>query len=350
MGSQHAKSAGPQAVVAVCGASGHTGKFVVAELWRRGFTPIAIGRDEAKLAAAGYAARGVVSRVARLEDPQSLDHALAGAAAVINCAGPFLDTAEPVIEAALRAGVHYLDVTAEQPSALATFERFAAPARDAGVIVLPAMGFYGGLGDLLATAAMGDWRRADEIRIGIALDGWWPTQGTRRTGLRNTARRCVIAAGALAPLADPAPTTSWTFAEPFGVQVVVELPFTETILIGHHLHVSDLHTYLNTRAIRDVRDPATPPPVAADESGRSAQTFLVDVMASHGSDRRRATARGRDIYAFTAPLIVAAVERVLAAGTKRGGAFAPGELFDAEQFLKALGSDTVIFECGPCAT
>ena len=136
-------------------------RSVVKELVRRGFTPIAIGRDEAKLGAVPLLADGLVRRVAGIEDPESLARALRGAAAVINCAGPFLDTAEAVISAALRARVHYLDVTAEQASARGTFEKFAAPAQDAGVVVVPAMGFYGGFCDLLATAAMGNWPRAD---------------------------------------------------------------------------------------------------------------------------------------------------------------------------------------------
>ncbi|QRG65389.1 hypothetical protein [Brevibacillus choshinensis] len=74
-----------------------------------------------------------------------------------------MDPAEPIIKAALRAGIHDLDFTAEQPSALATFERYAFSARDAGIIAFLAMGFYGGLGDLLATAALGDWEAADEM-------------------------------------------------------------------------------------------------------------------------------------------------------------------------------------------
>jgi short subunit dehydrogenase-like uncharacterized protein len=36
---------------------------------------------------------------------------------VVNCAGPFLDTALPVVEAALRAKIPYLDVAAEQAAA-----------------------------------------------------------------------------------------------------------------------------------------------------------------------------------------------------------------------------------------
>jgi len=35
--------------VAIYGAYGHTGRFVVAELLRRGFVPVACGRDAARL-------------------------------------------------------------------------------------------------------------------------------------------------------------------------------------------------------------------------------------------------------------------------------------------------------------
>jgi short subunit dehydrogenase-like uncharacterized protein len=330
--------------VAVFGASGHTGRFVIAELLRRGLVPIAIGRDEARLLAPGFQNRAVQMRIAIVEDPASLDLALAGAAAVINCAGPFLDTAEALAAAALRARIPYLDVTAEQPSALATFEQFDAPAREAGIVLVPAMGFYGGLGDLLATATMGDWASADEIRIAIALDSWHPTPGTRMTGKRNTAGRLVIADGKLEPLPDPAPEATWTFPDPFGVQKVTELPFSETILISRHLRVSSLHTYLNLTPLRDLRDSSTPPPAPADDTRRSAQKFLVEVIVRNGTEMRRASARGRDIYAFTAPLVVEAAQRILEGKAEGRGVLAPGEMFDAPSFLRALSPDHVIFE------
>jgi short subunit dehydrogenase-like uncharacterized protein len=330
--------------VAVFGATGHTGRFVVAELLRRGFRPIPIGRDASRLTAAGFQNRGMENRTANVEDPASIDRALSGAAAVINCAGPFLDTAMPLVAAALRARLHYLDVTAEQSSALATFEQFAAPAREAKIVVVPAMGFYGGLGDLLATAAMGDWASADEIRIGIALDSWRPTLGTRLTGQRNTATRLVITNGKLAPLRNPPSTSSWTFPEPFGVQDVTELPLTETVVIGRHLRVSHLHSYLNLAPLRDLHDSTTPPPEAADETGRSAQIFLVDVTVRNGTDTRRAIARGRDIYAFTAPLVVEAAQRLLNGAAKGVGVLAPGEMFDAPSFLRALAPEHLTFE------
>jgi short subunit dehydrogenase-like uncharacterized protein len=330
--------------IAVFGASGHTGRFMVAQLLRRGFATLAIGRDRAKMTEAGFHENGIPIRTASIDDPASLDRSLAGAAAVINCAGPFLDTADAVAAAALRARIHYLDVTAEQMSAQATFGRFGEVAKDAGVVFIPAMGFYGGFADLLATAAMGNWDSADEIRIGIALDSWRPTQGTRITGQRNTARRLVIEDGKLAPLAQPAPQTFWDFPEPFGRQDVSETPLSEVPVIARHLRVTRLRTYLNNAPLRDLRDSTTPPPIAVDETGRSAQTFLVEVVVRKGSGTRRATAQGHDIYAFTAPLVVEAVERILDGRVRGSGALAPGEAFDATGFLRALAPENLTFE------
>jgi short subunit dehydrogenase-like uncharacterized protein len=330
----YASETGKGRTVAVYGAAGHTGRFVVAELKRRGLTPVAIGRDRGKLAAA--LGQGIEARVAALADEASLDRALAGSAAVINCAGPFLDSADAVARAALRAGIHYLDVTAEQPSARATLETFDAPARAAGVAVMPAMGFYGGFADLLVTAALGDWDSPDAIDIAIGLDSWHPTQGTRLTGERNTARRVVVSGGKLAPVSLPAATKEWEFAAPLGPQTIVEVPLSEIILIARHVKVGELHTWLSELGLADIRDAKTPPPKPADASGRSAQRFAVEVVARRGSERRRIVAQGRDIYAFSAPLVCEAVERLLAGTFARPGASAPGEIFDAKDFLTAL--------------
>jgi hypothetical protein len=145
-------------------------------------------------------------------------------------------------------------------------------------------------------------------------------------------------------LGNPPSTSAWTFPEPFGVQEVTEVPLTETIVIGRHLRVSHLHTYLNLAPLRDLRDSSTPPPEAADETGRSAQIFLVDVIVRNGMDTRRAIARGRDIYAFTAPLVVEAAQRILDGAAEGVGVLAPGELFDAPSFLRALAPEHMTFE------
>lgn len=325
--------------VGVFGAAGHTGQFVVAELVRRGLVPVGLVRPGGRAAALQARFPGLEVREASLEDTGSLSAALADVAAVINCAGPFLDTAAPVLQAALSAGVHYADVTAEQASAWATLREGAGAVEASGLNVLPAMGFFGGFADLLASAAMGDWERADEIRIGIALDFWHPTAGTRVTGARNTVPRQIVTGGALAPLVRSAEALDWSFPEPFGQEALVELPFSEIALIADHLRAGEVRTWISRQALEDIRNPDTPPPAVSDAKGRSAQRFAVEARARLGSRTRRAVAAGQDIYAISAPLVCEAVQRVLDGRVRSRGARAPGAVFDAADFLESIRPD-----------
>jgi short subunit dehydrogenase-like uncharacterized protein len=320
--------------IAVYGAYGHTGRFVLDELRRRGFLPIACGRDAARLESLA-AAKGLETRVAAVDDAAALDAAFAGAAAVVHCAGPFLDTAAPVLDAALRARIHYLDVAAEQRAVADTLAR-GADARVAGVTVLPAMAFYGGLADLLVTAALDGATDADAVDIAVALDGWHPTRGTRITGERNHYPRTYVEDGCVRALPDPPPTHENDFPPPFGRQETVLLTLSEAVLVPHHIACRNLHAWMNLAPLRDLRNPATPPPTAADDRGRSAQQFAVDVRVRRGNRNIRASASGRDIYAITAPLLVEALQRILDGRVRGGGAFAAGQAFDAGDFLAAL--------------
>ncbi|MFF4532267.1 saccharopine dehydrogenase family protein [Streptomyces sp. NPDC001407] len=333
MGSAH--------TVVVFGAYGHTGRFVVAELRDRGFVPVLSGRDAGKLKELAASAPGSDVRPASAGDPAALDRALTGATAVINCAGPFATTAAPVIEAALRAGIPYVDVTGEIEAGIDTFTHFADRARAARAVIVPAMAFYGGLGDLMTTAAMGDWTAADEAHIAYALSSWHPTAGTRATSAvsrqRRGGRRLRYTRGRLESHHDALPTLRWPFPEPVGPRDVIgEFTTVDVVTVPRHLGVPEVCTYMTVEATGEVLAPDTPEPVAADESGRSAQTFLVDVVVRSGGSERRAVARGRDIYAVTAPLAVEAVDRILAGRTKTVGVASAGEIFDAPDFLRAL--------------
>lgn len=318
--------------VAVYGATGHTGTFVVQELLRRGLSVIAVGRRNGALPA------GVEFRQAALDDAESLASAFADCAVVIHCAGPFLDTAAAVVDAALRCGCHYLDVTAEQASARHVLDRYDVPARAAGVAVIPAAGFFGGLADLLASALDGA-DGIDRLDVAIALSRWWPTEGTRRTGARNQVPRVVIEDGQLAPASDHQVPTQWDFGEPFGLQPMEPVVFSEVITIHRHLRVRTLRGYLNASALADIRDPGTPAPVAAGPAGRSAQSFAMEVRARGGGYVRSAIATGQDIYAVTAPLVAEAAERLLQPSFQRTGTLTLGQAFDAQAFLDAIGED-----------
>src|SRR5262249_40738692 len=179
-------------------------------------------------------------------------------------------------------------------------------------------------------------------RAGRASDGGRQAGGRRLPGNETEGGRFSSVNRVPAFTGAPPLHRSWTFPAPFGTQEVRELPFSETVTISRHIRARDIRSYMNLAPLRDLADPKTPPPRAADESGRSAQEFMMDVVARNGDSERRATAKGRDIYAFTAPLVVEAAERLLDGRFTRKGTAAPGELFDARDFLASLKNEVTV--------
>jgi saccharopine dehydrogenase-like NADP-dependent oxidoreductase len=293
--------------IAVYGASGLTGRFVVAELEKRGFEPMPFGRAQATA-----------------DDPDALDRALAGAAAVINTAGPFAVTALPLIAAAERAGIPYVDVAAEIEANADTF------ARGASIPVVPAMAFFGGLGDLLVTAAMGDWTSADEVHVAYGLSGWQPSAGTLEAGAvsrdRRGGRSVRFRDGALEYHDAMSRTLTWDF--PSGPrEVIAEFTMADVVTVPSHLAVPAVTTYMSVSAANDMHN--------ASER-QDAETFEVDVVVRRDGEERRVTVTGQDIYAVTAPLAVEAVERLLSGRFAVTGVASAGAMFDARDFLDAL--------------
>jgi hypothetical protein len=117
---------------------------------------------------------------------------------------------------------------------------------------------------------------------------------------------------------------------------MVELPFSEVVTIARHLRPRSLRAHLTRASLDEIRDGATPPPTAADASGRSAQRFEMVVQARRGDALRTAVARGQDIYAVSAPLVAEAAQRLLRPGFALAGALALGQAVDAHDFLAAL--------------
>lgn len=326
--------------IAVYGAYGHTGKFIVSQLLDQGFTPILCGRDEGKLLSYGQQYPSLQTIVADISQPNSLDNAFSGSDIIINCAGPYLDTAEPIIQSALRLGKHYIDLSAEQKPVMDIFEQFSEQAKQSKTIIIPAAAFYGGLGDLLSTTLTNGWNEIEDITIYIGLDSWHPTKGTRLTGQRNHYQRFVFENGELQPLKAGEPI-KWDFPNPIDTKEMIAVPFSEIITISKHLNVKNINTYISLNSIQDIRNTETPEPKPTDEKNRSSQLFCMEVVALNGNKKRKIFAEGRDIYAATAPLVVEAIKRIIAGNIKNIGVTTLGEIFDAADFLKSLNVDDI---------
>jgi len=325
--------------VVVLGAGGHTGRFVVDALRREGVTAIPATRSGRFKAIGGGEEDG---RILDFSRPDALDRTLAGASAVINCAGPFFDTAMPAAEAALHAGIPYLDVAAEQTTALRLFDTLDAKAKEAGVAIIPAMAFYGGLADLLVSALVDEGDNVDSIEIAVGLDSWQPTSGTRLTGEKNIYPRVILRDGELVPVPDPAPGGRWIFPAPLGEQPVTCVALSEIILISRHINARSITNFMNLKPLDDLHDSNTPPPQPNDYRGRSAQRFVMDARVTVRGKTTRATATGIDIYAASAPLIVSACLELLDGKNAKPGVRAPGDIFDARSFLASLAPEIAV--------
>src|SRR6476659_10920330 len=96
----------------IYGANGYTGELAAREAARRGLQPILAGRNAEAVTALAVELR-LSSRAFGLDDARALRGGLAGVAAVLHCAGPFVRTSAPMAAACLAAKVHYLDITGE---------------------------------------------------------------------------------------------------------------------------------------------------------------------------------------------------------------------------------------------
>lgn len=130
----------------IYGAYGYTGRLIAEEAVGRGFEPVLAGRDGRKLReVAGEL--GCASRVFSLDG--SVSDQITDITAVLNCAGPFVETCEPLVEACIESGTHYLDITGEI-EAFETVASYDEPARVADVMLLPGVGF-----DVVPTDCLG---------------------------------------------------------------------------------------------------------------------------------------------------------------------------------------------------
>jgi short subunit dehydrogenase-like uncharacterized protein len=75
-----------------------------------------------------------------LKNSAKLDAALEGIDIVVHCAGPFVETFAPMVEACIRAGVHYIDINGEI-GVIEGISKYDKEARERGVMLLPAAGF-----------------------------------------------------------------------------------------------------------------------------------------------------------------------------------------------------------------
>ena len=163
------------------GATGFVGAAIARLSVEQGPKPILAGRNAVKLEKLATEL-GLEYRVFDLSDPPKIEPALKDISVVLNCAGPFIHTFEPIVDACLQTGTHYLDLTGEIPvyAALATRD---AQAKTRGIMLLPGAGFDVVPTDCLAMHLKQRLPSATRLTLAFKFQGpaGFPP-GTQRTG------------------------------------------------------------------------------------------------------------------------------------------------------------------------
>jgi short subunit dehydrogenase-like uncharacterized protein len=159
------------------GAYGYTGELVAREAVEAGLEPILAGRRERPLRDLA-AELDLEYRAFSLSEPVA-PH-LSDVDVVAHCAGPFVDTYRPMVDACLATETHYLDITGEI-SVLEAIKQYDDLASEAGVMFLPGAGFDVVPSDCLAAHLHERLPEATELTLSFDVGGMEASGGTLKT-------------------------------------------------------------------------------------------------------------------------------------------------------------------------
>ena len=152
----------------IYGANGFTGSLIAYEAKSRCLAPVLAGRGDSCRALGRTL--GLETRIFSCESARDVAENLQGIDLVLHCAGPFSATSAPMVEACLKAKVHYLDITGE----IAVFEAIhsqRAQFRERGVVAIPGVGFDVVPSDCLAMMLKEKMPDATRLSLGFKSSG-----------------------------------------------------------------------------------------------------------------------------------------------------------------------------------
>lgn len=333
----------------IYGANGYTGELITRFAADRGMKPIIAGRNEAaiKSIAEKY---GFEYRTFALDETEKLDAALNEVAMVLHCAGPFSLTSKAMGEACLRTKTHYTDITGE----IAVFEACAAAdqkAKDAGIMVMPGVGFDVVPSDCLAM------HLKDRLPSATYLTLAWYGLGRMSHGTQATMTMNVGKGGAVRRDGKimPVPAAWRTREIDFGNGVVktgVTIPWGDVSTAYHSTGIPNIEVYsiipgdgvrlmkisrylgwlLATKFVQKYLQRNIPPGGPSDHERMRGKTLLWGEATDGDGNRVEARMQAPEGYTVTAIAALNIAEKIMA------GNFTPGYQTPA----KAYGADLIL--------
>ncbi|MCI0755043.1 saccharopine dehydrogenase family protein [Teichococcus vastitatis] len=319
----------------IYGATGYTGRMAAADANSAGLDLILAGRDETRLAELGRTL-SVEHRRLALDDDTGVGAALRDVEVLLNCAGPFLRTADPLMRGAIRAGVHYLDIAAELDS-YRLAETYDAQARATGVMLLPGSGGSVAMLGSLAGRAAERVGRPHTIRVALHVAGAM-SRGSAISAHENLTAECLERVGGVLQTHEPGITTNFDFGSGSVPCFPVTLP--DLVTLWRALRAPNIATFVHVSGSAFPTGDLDTLPDGPSTEEREANRYQASIeVTGAGGETVRAILDTVNGYSFT-PLAAAEAARRVLAGEARPGFQTPAELF-GNGFAETIADTTI---------
>lgn len=227
----------------IYGASGYTGRIASHHAKSLGLDFIVAGRagsTNVKDLALELSASHRLFDVTLSED---IDIALEGISVLLNCAGPFMLTAEPLMAACIRKRVHYLDIAAELDS-YQLAEKNDREARSANVMLLPGCGGSVAMLGCLAGKAVEQVEFPKSIDIALCISGSI-SRGSAISAMKNMGAEVLQRVDGELVIAEVASTVNLDFDDGQGTVANFQTTLPEIITIWKSTMVRNIRTFVH---------------------------------------------------------------------------------------------------------
>jgi short subunit dehydrogenase-like uncharacterized protein len=317
----------------IYGATGYTGRMAAEQAKALGLDVVIAGRNGQRLALLA-AQLDVPYRVFNADARAA--ESLEGIRVLLNFAGPFVQTAEVLMQACIKTGIDYLDITAEI-NVYRLAERLGNEAGEAGVMLLPGVGWDVVPTDCLAIHVARRVSQPQSLRIALQVAGSMSRGSAMSVGE-------IIDAGLLARVDGKLVATPGAQPQPFdfgdGPVLCAPLSFGDLVTGWHSTGIPDIAMFVSITgdAFPEGDLSQLPDGPSAQQRETHRARAVAEVTGADGSVARSVidTVNG---YTYTPLAAVEAARRVMG-GERRPGFQTPGTIFGVD-FAETIAGATI---------
>ncbi len=341
----------------IYGANGYTGRLAARVAHELGESPILAGRNRARIEPLA-AELGVETRAFNLHDPDEITRNLESVTTVLHCAGPFSATSRPMLDACIRSGTHYLDISGE----IAVFESiFARDAelKNARIVAMPGVGMDVTPTDCLAAMLKRELPSATHLKLVLNWRNAKLSPGTAKTMVEGISQGGLVRKDGKIVSVPPAwKADSFPFSENDSLSAVT-IPWGDVATAYYSTGIPDIEVYLavSEKQIKQMKMPVPVrwliglKPIQAiikkqierrvtgpnDEQRARGEVLIYSVVGDDAGNTAAMRLRTAEGYTLTAESAVKTAIRV-ASGEIQPGAKTPSMAFGADFVLELTGS------------